>query len=556
MQLASFYFAHDEAFLIPVEHLSNAGMSDAFAAELASRALVPVGFRTFFDEVYRRTRERMGRLALRAPEFFPPLRTVNIVVLRDHSLHAFFQPFEGMCALVYAADFDQATSSLAHAEFQLVVGERVVQTRKLSRAILAAMPHLLAMNEEEAADFVRGAERSTRPDHPAAQAVGAQLHVLREVVTSEGLRDPAPPLEGFGRVKGTALVIPKSFAKPLNELANRVEKALEDVLAVRGQTQGVHRAGDDPRARVLRYLKQEKPQLLVAKGDGTIIWSPETGEETNRVEVALPAIGSRVADSLIADFRVADRATRLFHAAVHDATTLSVPGVLEEGGGVYLHHTERKLVYALEQPGVQPLEEAALPYYRLNLAARTMHEWGHVAATAGIIDVPANRKTEFQLALKGLAKAFADIVGSLTGDARKEANDELLKMREAGDRLEDLPFARLEDYRANLLVKHFMPREVLEAYVRTNVRSLLMENVAPLRKLARYAYEAQYLWLGGLDDPWDYFVRSTYFLEEYVESGFTTEALCRNLFEAMRALCACYVVDTARISAGTDDLTV
>lgn len=547
MRLASFYFAHEEAFIIPVEHLGEEGMSDAYGAELASREIVPAGFRAFFDEAYRRTRTRMRAFATAAPEFFPPVRTINVVVVRDHGLHALFQPFEGMCVVVYAADFDEETSSLAHAEYQLVVGERVVQTRKLSRAMLAALPHLLAMTPEAAADFERGAARSTRPDAGAARAVAACLGALRADVTCEGLRDPVAPPEGFGRVKGTALVIPKTFGKTLNELAHATENALQALLAERAEQQHAKRPSDDPRERVLRHLREARPEILIAKGDGTIVWSPEDSASTGRLEAAMPPIGSVVADSLLADFAVADRATRLFRDHVEGAATLPIPGVLEEGGGVYLHHTERKLVYALEQPGVEPLEEAAMPFHRLNLAARTMHEWGHVAATAGIVDVPVADKGSFDAALKGLAKAFNDIVTSLQGEARAQANDELLAMREQGDRLEDLPFSRMEDYRANLLMKHFMPPEVLEAYVRTNVRSLMMENVAPLRKLARYAYEAQYLWLGGLEDPWDYFVRSTYFLEEYVESGFTTEALCKQLFEAMRALCACYVVDTSRI---------
>ena len=39
-------------------------------------------------------------------------------------------------------------------------------------------------------------------------------------------------------------------------------------------------------------------------------------------------------------------------------------------------------------------------------------------------------------ALKNLAKAFSEIVGSLSGEARVNANEELLRMREQGDRLD------------------------------------------------------------------------------------------------------------------------
>lgn len=551
MQLTSFYFAHDACFLIPVEHLGEGGMSDAYWQELAARELVGPGFRACFDAAYQRMRARMSALSSAAPDYFPPTRTLNVVVLLDRTLHAFFQPFEGMCALVYASDFDLAQSSVAHAEYQLVVAERVVQTRKLWRASLAAVPHLLAMSDEEAADFVSGAERSTRPDRQAAAIVAERLAELRANVETEGLREPSEPAEGFARVKGTPLVIAKSFAPTLNRLAAAVESEVAMLLATRQEAQQAVRPGDEPRARVLAFVKDERPQVLIANGEGAIVWSPEAGDSTAQLEVELPELGSSVADSLIEDLRVADQVTRWFYQRVSGAAELPIPGVLEESGGVYLHHQARKIVYALEQPGLAPLAEEAMPYHRLNLRARTMHEWGHVAATAGLVDVPAARRPEFEEALKNLAKAFSEIVGSLSGEARVNANEELLRMREQGDRLEDLAFARLEDYRANLLMKQLMPPEVLEAYVRSNVRSLLLEEVAPLRKLARYAYEAQYLWLSGLADPWDYFVRSTYFLEEYVLSGFTSEEACKRLFEAMRGLCNCYEVDAMRVSAGT-----
>jgi hypothetical protein len=526
-------------------------MSDAYWHELASRELVPAGFRAVFDAAYQRMRARMRALSSAAPDYFPPARTLNVVVLRDPKLHAFFQPFEGMCALVYASDFDLAQSSVAHAEYQLVVAERVVQTRKLWRATLAALPHLLAMNEEEAADFVSGAERSTRPDRGAAASVAERLAELRANVETEGLREPSEPAEGFARVKGTPLVIAKSFAPTVNRLAAAVESEVAMLLATRQEAQQAVRPGDEPRARVLAYVKGDRPQVLIANGEGEIVWRPDASEATARLEAELPSLGSAVADSLIADLCVADQVTRWFYQQVSGAAELAIPGVLEEGGGVYLHHQARMIVYALEQPGLAPLAEEAMPYHRLNLRARTMHEWGHVAATAGLVDVPAARRPAFEQALKNLAKAFSEIVGTLSGEARVNANEELLRMREQGDRLEDLAFARLEDYRANLLMKRLMPPEVLEAYVRSNVRSLLLEEVAPLRKLARYAYEAQYLWLSGLEDPWDYFARSTYFLEEYVHSGFTSEEACKRLFEAMRGLCACYEVDATKVRAAT-----
>jgi hypothetical protein len=544
MRLATFCFEEPRAILIPVEHLHERGLSDEFAVELARRGLLDPSFRRLFDDAVTNLKRRQTQLHRAAPEHFLPPRALNWVILRDPTLHGFFQPFPGMCALLYAADLEEATSSVAHTELQMVVAERVVQTGRLSRAYLAAIPHLLAMTEEEVADFREGARRSTRPDADAVRALAELVPELRSQVETEGLRTPGDPKEGYGRVKGTPLVVPKSFGPALQTLAVRIEEAPPRVLEEHSRHEASISPGDQPRARVLDFLRRERPDVLIADGQGQLLWRP--GDDTATLDRALPALGSAVADSLIADLATVGSVTERFFACVRGARAMSVPrATLEEAGGVYLHHDLGRIVYALEQPGIAPLQEAALPWSRHSLGARVMHEWGHVAVDAGVVP-PSGALREAEARV---AAAFDRILAELPSDFKASANDELLAMREEGTRLVDLPYSRLEDYRANLIVKRLLPPEPMEAYVRTNVRSLIIEDVQPLRKLARYAYEAQYLWLAELDDPWHYFVRSTYFGEEYLDSGFATLEAVKELFGALRALCECHAVDESRLEA-------
>jgi hypothetical protein len=551
MRIATFCFEEPRAILVPVEHLHAGGLSDEFASELERRALLAPSFRRVFDGAFTNLHRRQTQLHHAAPEHFLPPRIVNWVILRDPTLHAFFQPFTGMCALLYASDLDDASTSVAHTELQMAVAERVVQTGRLSRAYLAAIPHLLAMSEEEVVDFRAGALRSTRPDADAVRALAELATELRSHVETEGIRAPGEPKEGYGRVKGTPLVVPKSFGAVLQTLAARIEEAPPRVLDAHSRHESTVEVGDHPRSRVLDFLRSERPEVLIADGTGQLLWRP--GQDTAALERALPELGSAVADSLIADLATVGSVTDRFFDCVRGAREMPVPReTLEEAGGVYLHHDLGRIVYALEQPGIAPLSEAALPWSRRSLAARVMHEWGHVAVDAGVVGVPPSGLLALRAAEARVAAAFDQIVKELPSEYKTTANEELLEMREEGTRLVDLPYSRMEDYRANLLVKRLLPPEPMEAYVRTNVRSLMIEDVRPLRKLARYAYEAQYLWLAAIDDPWDYFMRSTYFSEEFVESGFVSLEAAKELFGALRALCECHVVDEARLDPRVD----
>lgn len=552
LSCASFYFAHPDAFLIPIEHLGPRGMSDAFWQELEARALVASGFREGFDAAFCAIWESDARLSGSKPDVFLPPRLVNVVVLsKDAPWPPYFRPFEGMSTVVYAADFEPETSSASHGAYQLLASIRLAQTRKAGRAMLETLPYLLALDDSGQEDFRRGARASRRLDADSTRALADLLPALRTSARCEGLHPIDPLPEGSARVRGTPLAIDRAMVAELQSVIARADAAALDISTKHYAAQA-RVASEGPTERAAAALSRERPNVLVVSASGDIVWDPSTPDATDAFREALRGAGDRPIDSLLSDLRVVSDVTAQFFEHVRGSRSFSSRSPqLEQGGGAYIHPERGLIAYAIEQPSFGPLTEEAPPYHRLLLAARAMHEWGHVAVDAGVVPVPTARRSAFASARGRLEEAFARIVDGLPSFATEAAEQELHAMRDEGTSLAELPFARLEDYRANLIAKMLLPDAAIQAYVRANVRSLAGERIGTLRKLARYAFEAQYLWLADVADPWQYMAAGTYFLEEYVGSGLVDGSSARELVAVVGDLCRCYEVDTSRVIART-----
>lgn len=550
VQRAAFYFAHPDVFLIPVEHLGPTGLSDAFAAELDRRSIVSKSFRGVFDEAFRRLFSALSQLATKAPDAFPPPRLVHIAVLLDSSrMHPYFQPFEGMSSVAYASDFDPARSSVEHAAYELLFAERLGQTRRASLAAMAALPYLFQLDEAHRRDFMDGARRSARPDAGAARAVADLLPELQANAACEGIDFEGAPPEGYGRVKSTPLAFRRDFLPTLQRFVKDLDGIAHGVVEAYYKVEQARRDDQNPEEEVCRFLHEERPRVLVVTKSGSLLWEPALPEATADVREAISGIGERPAHSLIADLRLVSDVTSLFYLGVKGAADFRVPTQsVEESGGVYVHHDRKLLAYALEQPGLQPLREEAPPYHRFLLAARAMHEWGHLSVEAGVIRVPPERRAEHDAARAEVRAIFERIVSRTSPEARPLIQEEVRFLLDEGTDFSALPFARIEDYGANLLVRRLLPPEPFEAYARANIRSLATEDIGLLRKLARYAYEVQYLTLIGLEDPWCYLTSSTYFREEFVDTGVVSEDDAKALIVAVGRVCACHEVDETRIT--------
>jgi hypothetical protein len=550
MELAPFYFAHPECILLPVEHLGDTGISGELAAELRARKLFGDTSIELFDAALVRLFARGRALADAAPDTHLPPRVMNVcVVTAPQTTRPYFQPFVDESVLIYASDLDPATSSVEHAAFQMLFAERLGQLRRFGLALLASIPFLLAMTDEEASDFMRGAARSTRPDAEVARSLGELLPAMRKSMLAEGAGLSGDPPPGYGRLRGTALAATREIAPDLSRLTAAAEACASRVASAYLARQAQRDpCGEPPEDVVVRRLEREAPRVLVTDASGQILWDPERPSDTARLREAIDGVGTLPARSLAEDLATVGDATRRFLAILRDPDALVVPTAsLEEAGGVYVHHDRRLIAYALVQPGLDATREAAPPYHRLLVAARVVHEWGHLAVDGGVVPVSPGRHRDFERAGAELRALYGRIIETAPASAREALDAELAELRAEGTRLEELPFSRMEDYRSNLLARRVLRTEELEAYIRANIRSLLAEPIGLLRKLSRYAYEAQYLWLSKMADPWSYLVKSTYFREEYVDPEIVSEPAARELVRVVGELCGCYAVDESKL---------
>jgi hypothetical protein len=257
------------------------------------------------------------------------------------------------------------------------------------------------------------------------------------------------------------------------------------------------------------------------------------------------------------DLVAIERVTRAFHAAVvtPDALPASVPANTTQSGYTYLHRERRMIAYDLAEPGIERLGGPALPYARLMLAARTAHEWGHLADAAGWVPRVAAAD-----AWRADRDALAALLDAVVRDAPRAVRAEtaadvqaLATERPLGEALVRILVSRLPDYRANLVARHLLAPAEREAYVRQNVRTLRGEYppAARWRLLVRYLFEYQYLQpalgMTGIADPLSFFATSTRFDQDFFAPGILDERRFVELAAAVGRLCTSYAVDATRL---------
>jgi hypothetical protein len=547
MTVTSFAFDHDGCFLLPLEELSPRGMSAELASSLVSRSLLSRGAVELFDAALVRLHDRVGALHAAAPGTHAPPRLLNVLcITAADTTRPFFQPLPDMSAVVYAADLDPDLSTPEHAAFQLLFAERLGQSKRYGKALLASLPFLLSLDEAQTAAFIRGAERSTRPDAEMPRRLAALLPRIRAHALAEGAGLGATPPDGWGKLQGTGLAIDRAFFPELARLGSEVEAVAGAVATsyLERQRRRTGRHEDD----VVTFLRESRPQLLVLSEDGETLWDPDRPTDTDALSGALASIGELPAKSLVADLTTIDRVTKRFFEAIAEPSALEVPvESLEEAGGVFVHHERKLVAYALVQPGLDARLEAAPPVHRMLLAARTAHEWGHLAVDSGLVPIPEKNRRRFDEASEELRALFLRIYGKMPASAKPMLDEEVAELEKSGTRIEMLPLTRIEDYRSNLIARRILRPEELEAYVRVNVRSLAAEPIGVLQKLARYAYESQYLGLISMTDPFLYLFSGTYLREELIASDLVSEAALRELFGLVRTLCTSYEIDEAKL---------
>jgi hypothetical protein len=532
--LAALAFSQPKVVLVPAEAVKDDGLSVEYREQaIAAGRLDPPTVDTLSRALALRF-ARQRALASRAPDTFLPPRALNYCIVTDPiGSRPYFEPFVEASALVYACDFARETGGEELGALAIGFAELLGQVGTPGKAMLASLGYLLSLPEAAAETLALELARARRPDAAAFRALGVALPGLRAALLHEGVNLVGAAPETHANIKGTGLYASRAFGPTLGRLLSgfdvEARRVADAYLAHVGRRTG------EPEREVAAMLAEDAPRVVLVRGD-RVLWHPHRPDETERVLRELGDIGDEIGRSLLRDLRMVDDASRRMRSLLRSPDAMRVPvHSIDEGGGVYLRHEDSIVAYDLDQPGLDASREPGPAFHDLLLAARTAHEWGHVAVENDVVS--GAQSGAFDAAKREIAQALRDVAAHVAPELADEIRDELREIASAGEDLGALPLARIEDYSANLLMRHALTPAELEAYVRNNVRPLLRIDAKPLRKLARYAYEAQYLGLGCAPDPWGYFLRISYFAEEMIEGGVTSEARARALFAAVaRAL--------------------
>lgn len=544
-----YHFSQPGLFVIPVEALTPDGIRPAFAAELEARGAMDRASIELFDQAYHRYRRWASDLSSHAPAHWPPPRAQHVcVVTSPERIRPYFQPFNKNSWLMYAADFRPESSTVEFAAYLFLHVERMGLLRAIEPTLIANLGCFLTLDPEEIDALVEGCRRTTRPDAPAfralADAMPAILRLHHETLKPPMVADPgAMPIPNTGVIVGAA-------EQPAITAVHRVwVEAAGDVLRRHGSAHAKPAA--DRGERIAAWLARTRPPLLVTGADWRTLWDPEAPDDLDLVRAALADVTESGAEGILEDLRVVDRCSRRFLASLRRPEALVDPAPYITEGGLSYIHKDRKLIAYHIGPGENEgrLWQSAPPFERLMLAARTIHEWGHLAAESGWIDVPEDRKAE-RRALRGELEALLEAIHAqappaVRALAMREVGALVEKSGSVGKALVRGMLVRVEDYQSNLLAQRFLSPDEMDTYVRNNVSAHVDEysEEAVFGQLTRHAYEIQYLRLSRIEDPLPWFFSCTWFDERFVRSGIITRERFEQLVEVIARLCACFEID-------------
>lgn len=552
--LEDYGFAQEGLFLLPAERLTSEGLDPGYAALVRERAGVDEGWTDLFDAAIRTYFARTTELARATPQYWFPPRVQTIgVVTEPARVRPYFQPFHRSSWLLHAGDFDPAESDLEFAVFQLVQAERMGIVRDVVTAFACNLSWWLARTDEECAAFRAAAARSTRPDAGGYRELADALPWLREV-HHEVLRPARLAAPGTVTVPGTGLVVPGKHRPRMDALLRAWTETVRSVAAK-------HYAGHadtsgDPGVALCAWLAERAPRVVITGAGNELLWDPAEPGELARVREELAPITRSAAESLRADLEVVDERTSAFLDALAEPAALPAPDprTADQNGPCYMHLERREVAYNLAEPGMQRLREPAPPYERFMLAARAVHEWGHLAAGGGWIRVPEEREGEYEERLAEIGRLYDGVLAAAPRSVARRCAPSLATLARghasAGAALARLGLQRIEDFQSNLMSQRFLTPEERETYIRNNVRSLVHDfpPEAMFERLARYVYEYQYLRFSGMADPRGFFLATTWIREQYLNPGILSERALDELLEAMARLCDLYEIDEARFA--------
>jgi hypothetical protein len=549
--LALFYFSDPRLFLVPIEHLTPAGMSAVFVELLLEHRDWTPAHVALFNEGFSLYWARTAALAAETRSWAPP-RLRHVAVLHDPvAVLPYVQLLNTSAWTLYDCDFDP---SMSHAEFVAYLfahGDRMALTGEVTLAALRNAAYWFDRSAKELSEFRQAAGRSQRPDAEAFRVLADATEWLRDL-RHDTLRPPKSPT-GYHSIPTTGLLVPPAMESAPPALVDTWTRcARQTVERFRRQ----HRAADHPAVlSLLEWLAVSTPPVLVTARNGRILWDPDTPARLGPLRNELRRAGGAAVRDIHADLSVLDEHTRRFLAALVDVDSLSKQSDgLEQSGYTFLHPVRRLLAYNLDEPDIDRLHGPSLPYARAMLGARALHEWAHVAVDSGFVPRAVSEDEE-ALRVSRLAELLEAAVRGAPESVRRQTEEDINALgpraeakMSVGTALARVLLARMSDYQANLLASRFWNLPERETYVRQNIRTLRAEySPAQIwRMLVRYLYEYQYSRFSAVEDHREYFLRSTWFDADFFTTGIIDEEQFDRLVSSAAAICAGYAVDDTR----------
>lgn len=550
MRLAEYCRSEDAYLLLPAEHLGPRGPDAGLAACLRDECgwsherldLLRAAFSTYWSRGCRLVEESST---------WPSPRVRNLGIAKDGvALRPYAQVLGIATWSLYESDFEPRDSHAEVVAYLLALGDWMAMTGEVTQAGVRSALWWQATGETERSAFCRAASRSRRPDAASLAAVADAIPWLLEIRH----RRMHPPKRGLPcrEVPGTGLLVPKAIEDRPQRLVDAFRATA--IAAVDAYRSAWRRNGET--AGLCAWLRSATPLVVVTDETGRPVWDPNAAAATEKLEAVLADADQVAVGAIEGDLRIVDEHSRRFLAALRNPADLALPDhELAESGYAYMYPRRHVVAYNLREPGMERLTGPALPYERSMLGARTLHEWGHLAAESGwvaqtIDDVEmAKRKRDLAVGLERAVEGCAARIRNL-------ADDDLARIRggrPTGDALAELLLQRVPDYRANLVARAFMSEHERVTYARHNIRTLRHEIPAKeiWRMLVRYLYEYQYalpaLGLIDLGDPYGYFAGCTGFEAGFVERGILDAGAFRQLAALVARVCDGYRVDARRI---------
>ncbi len=546
-----YFVSQDGMIVIPIDYFSEQGITSDFSTFIEDSGLLGQQSIAQINQTIAAYFNRARQLSSVSRQWFQPRIQHLCLVTKGERIRPFFQPFHANSWLLYDSDFHPETSSVELSIFLLFQAERMFMQQQIAASLLTNLPYFLILTDTQIDNFVDGCERSDRPDADFFRSFASKLPQLRRLHHVQFNR-PSVALQGYQTTQNGLIVDADDMAM-LDSLQQDWIRSAEAVMSA-------HRAhyttlSPDAGRRLLTWLDDRQPDLLISGDDGDILWQPGCSDHS-ALQSVLAEVSTVAEEEIKKDLQVIDYYSKKFLETLAEPDQLVDPApYITEGGLSYIHPKLKRIAYNLGADNADRLWQPSPPYERWMLAARTVHEWGHLAAESGWVAVPEELSETRKNLEAALVDEFEAMVNGMSARVRHLIEPELAglskKADRAGEALLKAMLRRIEDFMANLVAQDILNADEMDTYVRNNVASRLLEYRPEqmLMHLIRTVYEFQYLRLSRIRDRSDWFMKSTWFQALFIDSGVLSQHQFEQLEPVVAGICDCYRIDRQWIRA-------